>query len=92
MLRINGTLRSYGDVHLTADDTEDCKNQILDDSHREQLEEHGEWDLSFFLLVWHVFELMRTNKEELCPAIRVVSINPPTLDELGFPAVLVIWL
>jgi twitching motility protein PilT len=87
MLRINGTLRSYGDVHLTADDTEDCKNQMLDDSHREQLEEHGEWDLSFFLPGVARFRVNAYKQRgSYALAIRVVSINPPTLDELGFPS------
>lgn len=86
VLRINGILRYYSDSILTSEDTENCKDQILNKTQQEQLEKHGEWDLSFFLQGVARFRVNAYKQRgSYALAIRVVSINPPTLDELGFP-------
>ncbi len=87
VFRINGILRYYGENRLTSDDTEIYLNQVLNESHREQLEKHGEWDLSFNVPGAARFRINAYKQRgSYALAIRVVSINPPSLDELGFPS------
>jgi len=86
VFRINGQLTHFGEECLTPDDTEYCKNQLLDKSHQEKLEKYGEWDLSFNLPGIARYRVNAYKQRgSYAMAIRVVSFNPPTLDELGFP-------
>ena len=86
MLRINGQLRNYEADVLTADNTKEYVQQVLKEEQIQQLDQIGEWDLSFYLpgvARFRVNAYKQRNSYAL--AIRAVSINPPTLDELGFP-------
>jgi twitching motility protein PilT len=86
IIRINGILHPYNDTILTSDDTKHYILQVLNEHEREQLDKYGEWDLSFFLPGVARFRVNAYKQRgSYAMAIRIVSIDPPTLDELGFP-------
>lgn len=86
MLRVHGQLRGLEMDNLRPADSEECVNQILDERQQQLLEENGEWDLSYFLPGVARFRINAYKQRgSYALAIRVVNINPPTLDELGFP-------
>jgi len=86
VLRVNGKLKYYNDIALTAHDTEDLTHQVLDESQLKELDALGEWDLSFYIPGVARFRVNAYKQRgSYAMAIRVVSIDPPTLDELGFP-------
>ncbi|HHY82513.1 MAG TPA: type IV pilus twitching motility protein PilT [Clostridiales bacterium] len=86
VLRVNGKLKYYNDTELTSNDTLDLTKQVLNDAQFKEFEERGEWDLSFYIPGVARFRVNAYKQRgSYAMAIRVVSINPPTLDELGFP-------
>ena len=88
VLRINGILRYYSDSILTSEDTENCKDQILNKTQQEQLEKYGEWDLSFSLQGVARFRVTLQAAGKLCTSNPGSRINPPTLDGWAFQTVL----
>ena len=87
IMRINGSLNPFGDISLTPQDTYAYVCQILKEPQLEALEKYGEVDLSYFLSGIARFRVNAYKQRgSYALAIRVVSINPPTLDELGFPS------
>src|SRR5665647_405346 len=86
VMRINGLLRRYGEIPLTPEDTITLVHQVLNESQQNEFAEKGELDLSFFLPGVARFRVNAYKQRgSYSLAIRVVSINIPTLDELGFP-------
>ncbi|MGI6537370.1 MAG: type IV pilus twitching motility protein PilT [Caldicoprobacterales bacterium] len=87
VLRINGQLRFYDKAKkLTPEDTKNYVYQILNEDQLLKLEKHGELDLSYKLPGVSRFRVNAyKQRSSYALAIRVVSINPPTLDMLGFP-------
>jgi twitching motility protein PilT len=86
MIRVHGQLRGIEGGDLNPEDTKEYVNQILNERQRQLLEEHGEWDLSFFISGVARFRVNAYRQRgSYALAIRVVNINPPNLDELGFP-------
>ena len=84
IIRINGILHPYNDTILTSDDTKHYILQVLNEHEREQLDKYGEWDLSFFLPGVARFRVNAYKQRgSYAMAIRIVSIDPPTLDEFS---------
>jgi twitching motility protein PilT len=84
--RINGNLEYYGKTILTDNDTKNYINQILDEYQIKQLDTHGQVDVPFFLPGIARFRINAYKQRGYYAlAIRIICINPPTLDELGFP-------
>jgi twitching motility protein PilT len=86
VMRINGNLTRFGDQPLTHEDTEDYVHQILNEDQLAELEKYGELDLSYSISGVARFRVNAYKQRgSYAMAIRVVNINAPTLDDLGFP-------
>lgn len=86
MMRINGELKPYGDVPMTAADTYDIAKLILNENQMSTLEEMGEVDLSYVIPDVSRFRVNVFKQRGCCGiAFRVIWIKIPTIDELGFP-------
>ncbi|HCS75751.1 MAG TPA: type IV pili twitching motility protein PilT [Clostridiales bacterium] len=86
VLRVHGQLRGIEADNLTPSDTAEYVKQILSEKQMRKFEEYGEWDFSFFLPGIARFRVNAYRQRGSCAlAVRVVNINPPALDELGFP-------
>ena len=86
MIRVHGQLKPTEADNLVPEDTEEYVRQVLDEKQRQLLAEHGEWDLSFYMPGVARFRVNAYRQRgSYALAIRVVNINPPSLDGLGFP-------
>ncbi len=86
VLRVHGQLRGIEADSLTPTDTAEYVKQILSENQLKKFEEYGEWDLSFYLPGIARFRVNVYRQRSSCAlAVRVVNIDPPNLDELGFP-------
>lgn len=88
IIKVNGKLiRLYEEV-LRPEDTEAYAREILKDSY-EKYDEIGEYDTSYSL---HGKGRFRVNiykqRNSNALAIRVISLNMPTLESLGYPEIL----
>lgn len=85
-IRVNGELKSIGEVSLFPTDTEDLVRQALDKRQKERLEENGELDLSFSA---QGIGRLRINafkqRNSYSMAIRIVNLVIPSMEELGLP-------
>ncbi len=88
MLRINGYLRPYGDKKLTAQDTAEMASAVLNEEQMKIVEKNGEVDLSYVLPHISRFRVnVYKQRGSYTIAFRVIWINVPTIDELGFPEI-----
>ena len=88
MMRINSELKAYGDIRLTPEDTAEAARQVLNEAQMKELDEIGEIDLSYVLPGISRFRVNAYKQRGTYSiAFRVIWINIPTLQELGFPEV-----
>lgn len=86
MFRINGNLVSAGDQALLPADTKEILYPLLDDSHRQIFEEHGEVDFSYTIPQVGRFRVnIYRQRKSVCAAIRIIRVGIPTVEELGVP-------
>lgn len=87
--RLNGKLRQVDMPALSTDDIEKANDAMMPDRLEEQLEEQGSADYSYAL---SEFQRFRVNayyqRGRLSLAIRKISAEPPTFDELELPDIL----
>lgn len=87
--RINGKLiQVYHDI-LSSGDTENIVKEMLEDKYQEILENKGEIDLSYSVTGLGRFRVnIYRQRGSFSLAIRLVSLNIPTLEELGLPLII----
>ncbi|NLC43542.1 MAG: type IV pilus twitching motility protein PilT [Clostridiales bacterium] len=86
VLRVHGQLNTIEADSLRPEDTQEYVKQVMDEKQINLLDEHGEWDFSFFLPGLARFRVNAYKQRgSYALAIRVVNINPPNLDDFGFP-------
>lgn len=89
MMRVNGSLRPYGDQSLTADLTQHYTRAILTESQYQQFQANGEIDISYGVAALSRFRLnVYQQRGAISFAIRVIPRRIPTLDELDLPPIL----
>lgn len=87
--RINGNLIQIDNNTLSSSDTERIVKEVLEDKHLEALEAKGEIDLSHSVTGLGRFRVnVYRQRGSYTLAIRVVSLNIPTLEELGLPLII----
>lgn len=88
IIKVNGKLIRLDEEVLRPEDTEAYAREILKDSY-EKYDEIGEYDTSYSL---HGKGRFRVNiykqRNSTALAIRVISLNMPTLESLGYPEIL----
>lgn len=89
MIRVNGELRRHSEGVLSPEDCADLAAQILTDEQQAAFRQHNELDVSYtlrHLARFRVNAYRQRNSAAL--AIRIVNIEVPTIDSLGFPDIL----
>ncbi|WZL71467.1 type IV pilus twitching motility protein PilT [Clostridiaceae bacterium 35-E11] len=89
VLRINGQLRRLNEQSLTPQETVDLARQVLTEKQLQTLEEQGEIDLSYSKSGLGRFRInIYKQRGSYGMAIRIVALEIPTIDGLGFPPIL----
>ncbi len=89
MFRINGELKRYGKEILQLDDTEGMGRAVIPESKWELFKEMGELDLSYAVPGISRFRVnVYTQRGAVALAIRVISTNIPSIDDLNMPPIL----
>lgn len=88
IMRVNGELRCMRDYVLMPDHTRILCLALMNDRQRDIVETVGEVDFSFVLPNISRFRVnVYKQRKSFCAAIRVVTSEIPTLDDLGFPQI-----
>lgn len=89
VMRLDGTLRRFGEALLTDEETKHIAHAILKEEQRRTFEEKGEVDLSYTVPGNSRFRLnIYRQLESVTIAARVIPFDIPTIDQLSLPAVL----
>lgn len=87
-IRVNGSLKRIGEEYITQSDTEGFAQQILEERYK-QYQESGEFDTSYSVLGTGRFRVnIFKQRGSTALAIRVISLNIPTLEDLRHPQIL----
>lgn len=87
--RVNGSLRSYGEIRLTAAETADMAKTIVPDADWNKLDENGEIDLSYSLDDAVRFRInVFSERGRIGFAARVIPSEIPTIEQLNMPVIL----
>ena len=88
-MRIDGKLEIVGDKKLTPEETYDIAEQLLDEKQMNVLKEKGDIDFSFAVKNVGRFRINAFRQRgTYSMALRAVSLDIPTLEELKLPSVL----
>ncbi len=88
-MRIDGKLEIVGDKKLTPEDTYDITKQLLNEKQINILEEKGDIDFSFAVKTVGRFRINAFRQRgTYSMALRAVSLDIPTLEELKLPSIL----
>jgi twitching motility protein PilT len=89
MFRINGELKRYGKEILLPDDTEGIAKAVIPEDQWDRFKELGELDLSYAVPAISRFRVnVYTQRGSTALAIRVISTNIPSIDELKMPPII----
>jgi len=88
-MRIDGKLEIVGDKKLTPEETYNIAEQLLDEKQMNVLKEKGDIDFSFAVKNVGRFRINAFRQRgTYSMALRAVSLDIPTLEELKLPSVL----
>jgi twitching motility protein PilT len=86
IMRINGNLEPYGELPLKEGETEGLLRQIMNESQLAELNEYGDVDFPYEIPGVTRFRVNAYKQRgHYSAAFRVLNINIPTIDQLGFP-------
>ncbi|MEW9123780.1 MAG: type IV pilus twitching motility protein PilT [Thermotaleaceae bacterium] len=89
IIRVNGKLIAIGDVKLMPDDTKGIVHQMMTPEQIIQFKDKGELDFSFSNPGLGRFRVNVYKQRGTCSmALRVVTLQIPTMEELGLPPVM----
>ena len=89
IIRVNGKLQKMGDSPLAPADTLDLANQLLTEEQKTTVETRGEIDVSYSHPGVGRFRInIFKQRGSYCLALRIVSLEIPSLEELGLPVIL----
>ena len=89
MFRIEGVVSRYGEVRLTADDTEGLAQAMMNDRQRQAFQEDMEMNLALFYPDLGRFRVnIFRQRGYVGIVIRQIKLQVPTLDQLGLPAIM----
>ena len=89
IMRANGDLRNLQHAALTASDIETSISEILTEAQQREFQDHKEIDISFEQPGGARFRINAFRQQGACGMVlRAIPSCIPTLEELGFPAVL----
>jgi twitching motility protein PilU len=89
MFRIEGIVSRYGEVQLTAEDTEGLAQAMMNDRQRQAFQEDMEMNLALFYPDLGRFRVnIFRQRGYVGIVIRQIKIQVPTLDQLGLPAIM----
>lgn len=87
--RVNGQLKQYGNVAVTAEMIEQMVNDILPAHKKAEFEEKGETDFNYSLKGFCRFRVNAYHQRNVgAIAARLISSEIPTIDSLNMPKVL----
>ena len=89
IMRLDGSLKRFGESELVAGDTKTMAYQILTEEQIKQFEQNGEIDLAYTIPGSSRFRLnIYYQIGYITIAARVIPFEIPSIDQLGLPAVL----
>lgn len=89
VVRSNGDLLNLQHAPLTASDIENCISEILTEDQQKEYQNHKEIDISYEQPGGARFRINVFRQQGACGMVlRAIPSHIPTLEELGFPAVL----
>ena len=88
-VRVDGILRVMGEEVWGAQEVETLAREIVPEEHYGTLQEHGSIDFSYILDKKSRFRINIFNQMDgLSIAFRVISVEIPTIEELGLPEII----